>query len=100
MLDAVLEDLAGEAKQRGLFDGSEAYVDASFARAKGGGAGVGITKAGKDVKIMAIVDRCGLPLSLSTHPANPHESTLVRPPSAGRTAGCGRLAQGWSLPST
>ena len=78
VIEAVLEDLAGEAKQRGLFDGSEAYVDASFARAKGGGAGVGNTKAGKGVKIMAIVDRCGLPLSLSTHPANPHESTLVQ----------------------
>ena len=39
---------------------------------------MGKTKAGKGVKIMAIVDRCGLPLSLSTHPANPHESTLVQ----------------------
>ena len=29
MIEAVLEDLAVEAKQRGLFDGSEAYVDAS-----------------------------------------------------------------------
>jgi len=67
-----------EAKQRGLFDGTEAYVDASFARAKGGGAGVGKTKAGKRVKIMAIVDRCELPLSSNTHPANPHEATLVQ----------------------
>lgn len=78
VLERVLKDLAGEAKQRGLFDGTEAYVDASFARAKGGGPGVGNTKAGKGVKVMAIVDRCGLPLSLSTHPANPHESTLVQ----------------------
>ncbi len=78
VLEDVLKDLADEAKQRGLFDGSKAYVDASFARAKGGDAGVGNTKAGKGVKIMAIVDRCGLPLSLSTHPANPHESTLVQ----------------------
>ena len=35
VLKRVLEDLAGETKQRGLFDGTEAYVDASFARAKG-----------------------------------------------------------------
>ena len=39
---------------------------------------MGKTKAGKGMKIMAIVDRCGLPLSLNTHPANPHEATLVQ----------------------
>ena len=49
VLERVLRDLAGEARQRGLFDGTEACVDASFARAKGGGAGVGNTKAGKGV---------------------------------------------------
>ena len=33
---------------------------------------------GKSVKILAIVDRHGLPLSVSTHPANHHEVTLVQ----------------------
>ena len=32
VLDRVLEDLAGEAKQRGLFDGPEAYVGRSCGR--------------------------------------------------------------------
>jgi hypothetical protein len=33
---------------------------------------------GKGVKILSIVDRHGLPLSESTHAANPHEVTLVQ----------------------
>ena len=36
------------------------------------------TKHGKDVKIMGIVDRHGLPLSVSAHTANHHEVTLVQ----------------------
>lgn len=32
----------------------------------------------KGVKILAIVDRHGLPLSVSTHAANHHEVTLVQ----------------------
>ena len=46
--------------------------------AKGGGAEVGPTKRGKGMKIMAIVDRHGLPLSVSTHAANHHEVRLVQ----------------------
>ena len=38
-------------------------IDATFAMAKGGGAEIGATKRGKGLKIMAIVDRYGLPLS-------------------------------------
>ena len=39
---------------------------------------VGPTKRGKGMKIMAIVDRHGLPLSVSTHAANHHEVRLVQ----------------------
>ena len=39
---------------------------------------MGLTKRGKGVKILAIVDRHGLPLSVSTHAANHHEVTLVQ----------------------
>jgi hypothetical protein len=46
--------------------------------AKGGGAEIGPTKRGKGMKIMAIVDRHGLPLSVSTHAANHHEVRLVQ----------------------
>ena|SRR5262249_14098350 len=45
--------------------------------AKGGGAEIGATN-GKGMKIMAIVDRHGLPLSVSTHAANHHEVRLVQ----------------------
>ena len=46
--------------------------------AKGGGSEIGPTKRGKGMKIMAIVDRHGLPLSVSTHAANHHEVRLVQ----------------------
>jgi HD superfamily phosphodiesterase len=39
---------------------------------------VGLTKRGKGVNSLAIVDRQGLPLSVSTHAANHHEVTLVQ----------------------
>jgi hypothetical protein len=46
--------------------------------AKGGGPEIGPTKRGKGMKIMAIVDRHGLPLSVSMHAANHHEVRLVQ----------------------
>ena len=49
---------------RGGLDESESFIDAMFSSAKGG------------LKIMGIVDREGLPLSVSTHAANHHEVTL------------------------
>jgi transposase len=59
-------------------DERESFIDATFASAKGGGDEIGKTKRGKGVKIMAIVDRHGLPLAVSTHAANHHEVTLVQ----------------------
>jgi len=78
VLRAILIDLANEMRYQGLLDTSECYIDATFANGRGGGMEVGNTKCGKGVKIMAIVDRAGLPLSVSTHAANYHEVTLVR----------------------
>jgi hypothetical protein len=46
---------------------------------QGGGDEIGPTKRGKVAKIMAIVDRHGLHLAVSTHPANHHAVTLVQP---------------------
>lgn len=57
----------------------ECYVDGSFSKAKGGGDGIGCTKAGKGVKIMIIVDAKGLPVAVNTGSASPHESKLVEP---------------------
>jgi hypothetical protein len=61
-----------------VIDESECFIDATFASAKGGGDVIGSTKCGKGVKIMAIVDRNGLPLSVSTHAANQYEMKLVQ----------------------
>ena len=65
-------------RDRGELDQRESFIDATFASAKGGGEGIGKTRRGKGVKILAIVDRHGLPLSVSTHAANHHEVTLVQ----------------------
>jgi transposase len=78
VLRAVLTDLANVLREEGAIDESECYIDASFASAKGGGAEIGPTKRGKGIKILVIVDRHGLPLSVSTHAANHHEVTLVQ----------------------
>ena len=78
MLRDVLVDLANSLRAQNELDESECFIDAAFAPAKGGGDEIGNTKRGKGVKIMAIVDRHGLPLSVSTHAANHHEITLVQ----------------------
>ena len=61
-------------EEQGRFRLYECFVDGTFAKAKGGGVGIGCTKAGKGVKIMILVDAKGLPLAVSTAPANPHEA--------------------------
>jgi transposase len=78
VLRQVLTDLANTLREQGEIDERESYIDATFASAKGGGEEIGLTKRGKGVKIMATVDRHGLPLSVSTHAANHHEVTLVQ----------------------
>jgi transposase len=78
VLRDVMTDLANTLRDEGALDESECFIDATFASAKGGGDEIGPTKRGKGVKIMAIVDRHGLPLAVSTHAANHHEVTLVQ----------------------
>ena len=78
VLRRVLTDVANQLRDRGALDEEECFIDATFVMAKGGGADVGATKRGKGMKIMAIVDRHGLPLSVSTHAANHHEVRLVQ----------------------
>ena len=78
VLRNILTDLANELRDRGALDERKSFIDATFASAKGGGEGIGKTRRGKGVKILAIVDRHGLPLSVSTHAANHHEVTLVQ----------------------
>lgn len=78
VLREVLTQLSNGFREEGMIDERESFIDATFAFAKGGGDEIGPTKRGKGVKILAIVDRHGLPLSVSTHAANHHEVTLVQ----------------------
>ena len=78
VLRRVLTDVANELRDKGALDEEECFIDATFVMAKGGGSEIGPTKRGKGLKIMAIVDRHGLPLSVSTHAANHHEVRLVQ----------------------
>ena len=78
ILRRVLMDVANELRDRGALNEEECFIDATFVMAKGGGLEIGSTKRGKGMKIMAIVDRHGLPLSVSTHAANHHELRLVQ----------------------
>ena len=73
-----LTQLANTLREEGAIDERESFLDATFAAATGGGDEVGLTKRGKGVKILAIVDRHGLPLSVRTHAANHHEVTVVQ----------------------
>ena len=78
VLRDVLVDLANVLRDEGALDESECFIDATFASAKGGGGEIGPTNRGKGVKNMALVDRHGLPLAVSTHAADHHEVTLVQ----------------------
>jgi len=78
VIRAALTDLANALRDDDAIDESECYIDATVASAKGGGDEIGPTRRGKGVKIMAIVDRHGLPLAVTTHAANHHEVTLVQ----------------------
>ena len=75
VLRDVLTQLANTLRDEGAIDERESFIDATFAAAKG--EAVGLTKRDKGMKILAIVDRHVLPLSVSTHAANHHEVTLV-----------------------
>jgi len=78
----VFENLMREAgrcvEENGGYRLYECFVDGTFSKARGGGDGIGCTKAGKGVKIMVMVDAHGLPVAISTCSASPHESQLVQ----------------------
>ena len=77
VLERVLHALAAALLDQGRIDLSEAFIDGTFVPATGGGSAVGPTKRGKGTKIMAVVDRSGLPIALAMCSASPHEVTLV-----------------------
>lgn len=54
------------------------FVDATFSKARQGGDGIGLTRIGKGVKIMLLVDAEGLPVAAYSMEAGPHESYAVQ----------------------
>jgi hypothetical protein len=77
VIRGALTERANTLREFGAIDESECYIDATFATAKGGGDQIGPTKCGQGVKIMAIVDRHGLPLAVTTRAADHQGVTLV-----------------------
>jgi len=78
VFETIMRDAGRCVEERDGFKLYECFIDGTFAKARGGGDGVGCTKAGKGVKIMVLVDARGLPVAVETTPANPHESRLVQ----------------------
>ena len=78
VFEQIMRDAGRCIEARDGFKLYECFVDGTFAKAKGGGDGIGATKAGKGVKIMVLVDARGLPVSVETMSASPHESKLVQ----------------------
>lgn len=77
--ELMLSEMGEMLREAGGFKLYECFIDGTFSKKKGGGDGIGCTKAGKGVKIMIMVDAKGLPIAVSTGSASPHESTLVEP---------------------
>ena len=67
----------------GQFHREEGFIDATFAPAKQGGEGVGLTRKGKGTKIQIIVDPQGVVLSASLASADTGEPQMV-PATVGR----------------
>ncbi len=78
VFEQIMRDAGRCVEDRGDYRLYECFIDGMFAKAKGGGDGIGCTKAGKGVKIMVLVDACGLPAAIDTTSASPHESQLVQ----------------------
>jgi len=78
VIEAALREAAREVERGGQYQLFETFIDGTFCEAKGGGDGIGKTKAGKGVKIMLLVDAAGLPVAVDTMSATPHESQLVQ----------------------
>jgi transposase len=78
VFERLMRDAGRLIEERNGYRLYECYVDGTFSKARSGGDGVGVTKAGKGVKIMVLVDARGLPVAVTTGSASPHESTLVQ----------------------
>ena len=78
VFEQIMRDAGRCVEKQGGYRLYECFIDGTFAKARGGGDGIGCTKAGKGVKIMVLVDARGLPVAIDTTSASPHESRLVQ----------------------
>jgi transposase len=78
VFENIMRDAGQLVEERGGFRLYECFIDATFTKARGGGDGIGVTKAGKGVKIMVLVDARGVPIAVTAGSATPHESKLVQ----------------------
>ncbi|HEV2753097.1 MAG TPA: IS5 family transposase [Solirubrobacteraceae bacterium] len=69
--------ILGRLDAQGRLDWRYAYLDGSFAPAKNGGDGVGLTRKGKGTKWMLVVDGQGVPLGLHLDSAQRVEVALA-----------------------
>lgn len=73
VFESIMRDAGERVEERGGYRLYECFIDATFSKARGGGDGVGVTKAGKGVKIMVLVDARGLPVAVTTGSAAPEK---------------------------
>lgn len=78
VFERLMRDAGHMIEERDGYRLYECFIDGTFSKAKGGGDGIGLTKAGKGVKIMVLVDARGVPMAVTTGSASPHESKLVQ----------------------
>lgn len=78
VFETIIQNAGCLVEQQEGFKLYECFIDGSFCPARGGGDGIGKTKAGKGIKIMIAVDAQGLPIAVSSYSASPHESTLAQ----------------------
>lgn len=78
VFERIMRDAGRCVEERDGYKLYECFIDGTFCKARGGGDGIGLTKAGKGVKIMVLVDARGMPVAIETASAAPHESKLVQ----------------------
>ena len=74
----LLASLIRRLLETGRLELDRGFIDATFAPAKGGGEGVGLTRKGKGTKIQLAVDAQGVPIGVSLAGADSGEPQMVQ----------------------
>lgn len=79
VFENIMRDAGALVERRGGYRLYECFIDATFSRARCGGDGIGVIKAGKGVKIMVLVDARGLPVAVCRSWSMPPASARTSP---------------------